>query len=239
MCMSRWTPHHDHIKQRAATLRRVSLAQPISLPARPPACLPACLPACSCWPTVLHACPSSEQMCGWFRASLSLSLLTERAFLLADEKKTLLQEISGIAWMGELVAVMGPSGSGKTTLLTTLAGGARTTGRSGAVTTSGTLKINGESHSLGSLVSSRIASFVTQDECLLPGLTVRCVQLASALSAHFVALVCVAGSNRCACVSAQRIVAICGRATAARVTPCRTINPSRRSFARPAASTSC
>lgn len=175
----------------------------------------------------------------WLVPCLSLSLLTERAFLLADEKKTLLQEISGIARMGELVAVMGPSGSGKTTLLTTLAGGARTTGRSGAVTTSGTLKINGESHSLGSLVSSRIASFVTQEECLLPGLTVRCVQLASALSAHFVALVCVAGSNRCACVSAQRIVAICGRATAARVTPCRTINPSRRSFARPAASTSC
>lgn len=94
----------------------------------------------------------------------------------AESGKTqLLRDISGIARAGELVAVMGPSGSGKTTLLTSLAGGSRTAGRSGAVKISGSLNINGESKPLGSLVTSSIASFVTQEECLLPGLTVRCV----------------------------------------------------------------
>jgi ABC-type multidrug transport system fused ATPase/permease subunit len=85
----------------------------------------------------------------------------------------LLRDVSGIARAGELVAVMGPSGSGKTSLLTALAGGSRTAGRE-SVSISGSLEINGEKTPLGSLVSSRIASFVTQEECLLPGLTVRC-----------------------------------------------------------------
>lgn len=92
----------------------------------------------------------------------------------AEESTTvLLRGASGIARAGELVAVMGPSGSGKTSLLTALAGGSRTAGR-GSIQISGSLEINGEKKPLGSLVSSRIASFVTQEECLLPGLTVRC-----------------------------------------------------------------
>ena len=92
----------------------------------------------------------------------------------AEKTTVLLRGAAGIARAGELVAVMGPSGSGKTSLLTSLAGGTRTAGRD-SIQISGSLEINGEKKALGSLVSSRIASFVTQEECLLPGLTVRCV----------------------------------------------------------------
>jgi ABC-type multidrug transport system ATPase subunit/1-acyl-sn-glycerol-3-phosphate acyltransferase len=87
------------------------------------------------------------------------------------ETKTLLSDVAGVARSGELVAVMGPSGSGKTTLLTALAGGSVSGGR-GQVSVSGQMKLNGETRAMGSLVSARLASFVSQEDCLLLTLTV-------------------------------------------------------------------
>jgi len=91
---------------------------------------------------------------------------------LAASGKQVLDDISGIARTGELVAIMGPSGAGKTTLLTALASGSGSReGRGGAL--SGLARLNGEEAPLGSLVKERRASFVTQEECLHPNLTVR------------------------------------------------------------------
>ena len=67
---------------------------------------------------------------------------------------------------------MGPSGGGKTSLLTALAGGSRDGRSASQLKVSGTLKLNGEPHELGSLVSERLASYVTQEDCLQPALTV-------------------------------------------------------------------
>lgn len=79
-----------------------------------------------------------------------------------SKEKAILKGISGVVRPGEMLAMMGPSGSGKTTLLTALGG--RLGGRLvGSVTYNGKPFSNKMKRSVG---------FVTQDDILLPHLTV-------------------------------------------------------------------
>ncbi|XP_022142774.1 ABC transporter G family member 9-like [Momordica charantia] len=79
-----------------------------------------------------------------------------------SEEKAILKGISGVVHPGEMLAMLGPSGSGKTTLLTAL--GCRLGGQ-----LNGTIAYNGKPFSNK---MKRNIGFVTQDEILLPHLTV-------------------------------------------------------------------
>ncbi|XP_038906339.1 ABC transporter G family member 9 [Benincasa hispida] len=83
----------------------------------------------------------------------------------SQELKTILTGINGVVRPGEMLAMMGPSGSGKTTLLTALGG--RLGGRRGRLT--GTITYNDKPFSNK---MKRSMGFVTQDDILLPHLTV-------------------------------------------------------------------
>lgn len=80
-------------------------------------------------------------------------------------ERTILHGITGMAFPGEILAVLGPSGSGKSTLLNALAG--RLQGQGG---TTGTVLANGKRLTKSVL---RKTGFVTQDDVLFPHLTVR------------------------------------------------------------------
>lgn len=74
--------------------------------------------------------------------------------------------VSGIAYPGELLAIMGSSGAGKTTLLNTL------TFRSGAnLVVSGTRTVNNIPINQNTLAS--ISAYVQQDDLFFGNLTVR------------------------------------------------------------------
>ncbi|XP_008452359.3 ABC transporter G family member 9 [Cucumis melo] len=77
--------------------------------------------------------------------------------------KTILKGINGVVRPGEMLAMMGPSGSGKTTLLTALGG------RLGGGRLTGTISYNKNPFSNK---MKRNIGFVTQDDILLPHLTV-------------------------------------------------------------------
>ncbi|XP_022142763.1 ABC transporter G family member 9-like [Momordica charantia] len=79
-----------------------------------------------------------------------------------SEERTILKGITGVVRPGEMLAMLGPSGSGKTTLLTALGG--RLGGR-----LVGTIAYNGKPFSNK---MKRNIGFVTQDDILLPHLTV-------------------------------------------------------------------
>ncbi|CAL0300484.1 unnamed protein product [Lupinus luteus] len=78
--------------------------------------------------------------------------------------KTLLNDISGEARDGEIMAVLGASGSGKSTLIDALAN------RIARGKLKGTLALNGEA--LGSRLLKVISAYVMQDDLLFPMLTV-------------------------------------------------------------------
>ncbi|EFA83375.1 hypothetical protein PPL_04168 [Heterostelium album PN500] len=88
------------------------------------------------------------------------------SFDLVKKKKQLniIRDINGTVAPGELVGVFGPSGAGKTTLLDILAK-RKTTGE-----VSGSILINGSTVSHG---YKKICSYVTQEDNLLPTLTVQ------------------------------------------------------------------
>ena len=104
-------------------------------------------------------------------ANISLSTKAEEGGGGSGAQRQVLDGIDGIARTGELVAIMGPSGSGKTSLLTSLAGSGGSQ-RTGTMELSGALRVNGETCELGSLLADRVASYVTQEDCLQPMLTV-------------------------------------------------------------------
>ncbi|XP_058098982.1 ABC transporter G family member 6-like [Magnolia sinica] len=78
--------------------------------------------------------------------------------------KTLLDDISGEARDGEIMAVLGASGSGKSTLIDALAD------RISRASLKGTITLNGEP--LGSRLLRVISAYVMQDDLLFPMLTV-------------------------------------------------------------------
>lgn len=81
-------------------------------------------------------------------------------------EKTLqiLQDVSGIVYPGEILAIIGSSGAGKTTLMDILA----SRNKEGAVT--GSIRVNGKAPDK---YFRRISGYVTQDDCLLATQTVR------------------------------------------------------------------
>ena len=79
------------------------------------------------------------------------------------QAKDILTGVSGIAYPGDMIALMGPSGSGKTTLLSTLA--QRQTAK-----VLGKVLVNGGEHSLAT--HRAISSFVEQEDTLIGSLTV-------------------------------------------------------------------
>ncbi|XP_060084867.1 uncharacterized protein LOC132564208, partial [Ylistrum balloti] len=80
--------------------------------------------------------------------------------LCVNHPKEILKHVSGVATMGNILAVMGPSGSGKTTLLNALAGSVHVT--SGKITLDGS--------SFGKQQRRRLG-YVLQDEVFLSNLT--------------------------------------------------------------------
>ncbi|MCL7033146.1 hypothetical protein MKW94_024518 [Papaver nudicaule] len=76
----------------------------------------------------------------------------------------LLNDISGEAREGEILAILGPSGSGKSTLIDALANRISKESLGGSVT------LNGET--LKSGVVKKISAYVMQDDLLYPTLTV-------------------------------------------------------------------
>ncbi|KAI3920666.1 hypothetical protein MKW92_021027 [Papaver armeniacum] len=88
------------------------------------------------------------------------------------KKKVLLNDISGEAREGEILAILGPSGSGKSTLIDALAN--RITKES----LKGSVVMNGEA--LDSGVLKMISAYVMQDDLLFPMLTVEETLLFSA-----------------------------------------------------------
>ena len=93
------------------------------------------------------------------------------------DAKLILDNVSGTAVAGELIALMGPSGSGKTTLLNVLA--RRTAAAKAKV--SGQLLVDEHEVSLNTFRS--IASFVEQEDALIGSLTAReTIEIAAHLS---------------------------------------------------------
>ncbi|KAI3897643.1 hypothetical protein MKW92_031319 [Papaver armeniacum] len=82
----------------------------------------------------------------------------------SSKEKILLNDISGEAREGEILAILGPSGSGKSTLLDALANRISTKSLKGSVT------MNGETLEIG--VLKMISAYVMQDDLLFPMLTV-------------------------------------------------------------------
>ncbi|MCL7024405.1 hypothetical protein MKW94_019914 [Papaver nudicaule] len=83
---------------------------------------------------------------------------------MSSKTKLLLNDISGEAREGEILAILGPSGSGKTTLIDALAGRISKESLKGSVT------MNGEN--VESAVLKRISAYTMQDDLLYPMLTV-------------------------------------------------------------------
>jgi ABC-type multidrug transport system ATPase subunit/ABC-type multidrug transport system permease subunit len=95
------------------------------------------------------------------------------------KQKPILQEISGKAVSGELLAIMGPTGCGKTSLMNILAG--RVAGLSASDTAlSGNIYINGLPRDDAAF--RRYSAYVLQDDRLYPHLTVHETLM---MSAHF------------------------------------------------------
>lgn len=80
----------------------------------------------------------------------------------STQERIILNGVTGIAYPGEILAILGPSGSGKSTLLNSLAG--RLHGLTGTILANSS-KLN--------RTILRRTGFVTQDDILYPHLTVR------------------------------------------------------------------
>lgn len=81
----------------------------------------------------------------------------------AEQRKRILDDLSGQIRPGEVLAIMGPSGCGKSTLLDTLSG------RIHSVDVEGSILVNGRAMSL----AFGTAAYVPQDDVLIGTLTVR------------------------------------------------------------------
>ncbi|KHN71601.1 ABC transporter ATP-binding protein/permease wht-1 [Toxocara canis] len=84
----------------------------------------------------------------------------------AEQRKTILYEVSGFASPGELLAIMGGSGSGKTVLLNALTGHNQKN-----VNVTGVVTVNGEE--LQSVDMRRVSAYVQQADMFIGTLTVK------------------------------------------------------------------
>lgn len=100
----------------------------------------------------------------WDKISYEVIVKTGKPFKKVAEKKVLLNNISGYAKPGELLAIMGATGAGKSTLLDVLAQ------RKNAGSLSGRLLVNG---AVPDKFYKRLSAYVTQDDCLMGFQTVR------------------------------------------------------------------
>lgn len=93
-------------------------------------------------------------------------LISSSSTLFGSTKSTLrvLRDVSGIAYAGQVLAIMGGSGSGKSTTLDVLSY------RTPAATTSGSIYIDG--WECDADISRRVIGYVVQDDRLMPNLTV-------------------------------------------------------------------
>ncbi|CAL5209293.1 unnamed protein product [Lathyrus oleraceus] len=82
----------------------------------------------------------------------------------STQERIILNSVTGIAYPGEILAILGPSGSGKSTLLNSLAGRLHGNGLTGTILANSS-KLN--------RTILRRTGFVTQDDILYPHLTVR------------------------------------------------------------------
>lgn len=108
--------------------------------------------------------PPSSPPTGRRRSSTPTTTTSSSASTSSSSSKVLLNEVSGAARDGEILAVMGPSGSGKSTLIDALAQ------RIARDSLRGSLTLNGEAVSARLLRS--ISAYVMQDDLLFPMLTV-------------------------------------------------------------------
>lgn len=96
--------------------------------------------------------------------TLESSPSDQRSTAGAIQERIILNGVTGVAYPGEILAILGPSGSGKSTLLNALAGRLHGNGLTGTILANSS-KLN--------RTILRRTGFVTQDDILYPHLTVR------------------------------------------------------------------
>jgi ABC-type multidrug transport system ATPase subunit len=107
----------------------------------------------------------------WEGITCELTLKKKKDASGGGGKKKLLQQVTGTAKPGRLLAILGPSGSGKTTLLNVLAGQVPA---SPMLSVSGRLYVNGEpASSAGGGSSHHTQAYVRQQDLFYSQLTVR------------------------------------------------------------------